>query len=60
MKQRPRIYYSQAQIAQMWDRWQEGVSLNEIGRMSDFLSYRWGQSGGIESAHHSPDTPLEG
>ena len=35
MKQRPRIYYSQAQIAQMWDRWQEGVSLNEIGRMFD-------------------------
>ena len=35
MKQRPRIYYSQAQIAQMWDRWQEGASLNEIGRMFD-------------------------
>jgi len=35
MKQRPRIYYSQAQIAQMWNRWQEGVSLNEIGRMFD-------------------------
>lgn len=35
MKQRPRLYYSQAQIAQMWDRWQEGVSLNEIGRMFD-------------------------
>ena len=35
MKQRPRIYYSQAQITQMWDRWQEGVSLNEIGRMFD-------------------------
>jgi len=35
MKQRARIYYSQAQIAQMWDRWQEGVSLNEIGRMFD-------------------------
>jgi IS30 family transposase len=35
MKQRPRIYYSQAEIAQMWDRWQEGVSLNEIGRMFD-------------------------
>ena len=35
MKQRPRIYYSQAQIAQMWDRWREGASLNEIGRMFD-------------------------
>jgi len=35
MKQRPRIYYTQSQIAQMWDRWQEGVSLNEIGRMFD-------------------------
>jgi IS30 family transposase len=35
MKQRPRIYYTQSQVAQMWDRWQEGVSLNEIGRMFD-------------------------
>ncbi len=35
MKQRPRIYYTQSQIAQMWDRWQEGISLNEIGRMFD-------------------------
>lgn len=35
MKQRPRIYYTQAQISQMRDRWQEGVSLNEIGRMFD-------------------------
>ena len=35
MKQRPRIYYTESQIAQMWDRWQEGVSLNEIGRMFD-------------------------
>ena len=35
MKQRPRIHYTQSQIAQMWDRWQEGVSLNEIGRMFD-------------------------
>jgi IS30 family transposase len=35
MKQRPRIYYSRAQIAQMLDRWREGASLNEIGRMFD-------------------------
>ncbi len=35
MKQRPRIYYTQSQIAQMWDRWEEGISLNEIGRMFD-------------------------
>ena len=24
MKQRPRIYYSEAQKAMMWDRWQRG------------------------------------
>jgi len=35
MKQRPRIYYTQEQKAQMWDRWEEGMSLNEIGRMFD-------------------------
>lgn len=33
MKYRKRIYYSDAQKALMWDRWKEGVSLNDIARM---------------------------
>ena len=33
MKQRPRIYYTEADKALMWDRWQKGESLNEIARL---------------------------
>jgi len=35
MKQRRRIYYSAAQRAEIWDRWQRGESMNEIGRFFD-------------------------
>ena len=35
MKQRTRIYYTETQKAQMWDRWQRGESLNAIGRVFD-------------------------
>jgi len=35
MKQRRRIYYSAAQRDEMWDRWQRGDSLHEIGRLFD-------------------------
>ena len=35
MKQRPRIYYSEAQKAVMWDRWQTGDSLASIARLFD-------------------------
>jgi IS30 family transposase len=35
MKQRPRIYYSEAQKAMMWDRWRQGESLHEIARLFD-------------------------
>jgi len=31
MKQRPRIYYSEAQKGMMWDRWQRGESLHAQG-----------------------------
>jgi hypothetical protein len=31
MKYRPRIYYSDAQKALMWDRWQKGDSMHAIG-----------------------------
>ena len=35
MKQRPRIYYTEEQKALMWDRWQQGDSLNTIARLFD-------------------------
>ena len=35
MKQRTRIYYTEAQKAEMWDRWQKGESLHVIGRHFD-------------------------
>jgi IS30 family transposase len=35
MKQRPRIYYSDAQKAFMWDRWQQGDSTRAIARLFD-------------------------
>jgi IS30 family transposase len=35
MKRRKRVYYSQAQKDEMWDRWQRGESLHEIARSFD-------------------------
>ena len=35
MKQRPRIYYTEAQRALMWDRWQKGESLQHIALLFD-------------------------
>ena len=35
MKQRPRIYYTEADKALMWDRWQKGESLNSIAMLFD-------------------------
>lgn len=35
MKYRTRIYYTDEQKALMWERWQKGDSLNEIGRLFD-------------------------
>ncbi len=35
MKQRPRIYYTEADKTLMWDRWQKGESLNSIARLFD-------------------------
>jgi IS30 family transposase len=34
-KYRTRIYYTEADKALMWDRWQKGESLNEIARLFD-------------------------
>ena len=35
MKYRKRIYYSEADKALMWDRWQKGDTLHEIARLFD-------------------------
>jgi IS30 family transposase len=35
MKQRRRIYYSAAQRAEIWDRWQAGESMSSVGRRFD-------------------------
>ena len=35
MANRTRIYYSDAQKAEMWDWWQQGESLKSIGRLFD-------------------------
>ena len=35
MKQRPRIYYSDAQKALMWERWKQGTTLHEIAKLFD-------------------------
>ena len=35
MKQRRRIYYSAAERAEIWDRWQAGESMSSIGRRFD-------------------------
>jgi hypothetical protein len=35
MKYRTRTFYSDAQKAMMWDRWQQGESLHDIARCFD-------------------------
>ena len=32
MKQRARRYFTQTEMAEVWDRWENGESLNSIGR----------------------------
>ena len=54
MEHRPRIYYTDAQKALMWDRWQKGESLNAIarlfGRHHPSIRGVLAQSGGIRPA----------
>ena len=54
MAYRTRIYYTETQKAEMWDRWQRGESLNAIGRAFDRSSSSiFGQiapTGGIRPA----------
>jgi len=54
MKQRPRIYYTEEQKALMWNRWQQGESLNAIARLFDrhhsAIQGVLAQTGGIRPA----------
>jgi IS30 family transposase len=54
MEHRPRIYYTEAQKALMWDRWQKGDSLHAIarlfGRHHPSIQRILVQSGGIRPA----------
>ena len=57
MKQRPRIYYSDTQKALMWERWKQGWTLNEIGRLFDrphtSIQQIFVRTGGIQPAARS-------
>ena len=52
MKQRRRIYYSQAQKAQMWARWKEGWTMHQIAHLFDrghsSIQKILAESGGIQ------------
>ena len=57
MKRRPRIYYSDSQKALMWDRWKEGATLHEIGKLFDrphtSIHRILSETGGIRPAERS-------
>ena len=54
MKQRRRIYYTEAQKALMWERWRKGESLHAIARLFDrghsAIQGILAQTGGIRPA----------
>jgi len=54
MKQRPRIYYTESQKAQMWERWRKGESLQHIAELFDrnhsSIQRILAESGGIQPA----------
>ena len=54
MKRRPRIYYSDSQKALMWERWKQGWTLHEIGKLFDrshpSIQRILAESGGIRPA----------
>ncbi len=54
MKYRKRIYYTEADKALMWDRWQKGDSLHAIARL--FNRHHGSVRGVLErtGAHESP------
>ena len=54
MKQRPRRYFTDSEMALVWDRWQKGESLNAIARSLDrrhsAIQGALARSGGIRPA----------
>jgi IS30 family transposase len=54
MKQRPRMYYTEAQKALMWERWKKGESLQQIAQLFDrnhsSIQRILAESGGIRPA----------
>ena len=63
MKRRPRIYYSDSQKALMWERWKQGWTLQEIGKLFDrphnSIQQILAQTGGIRpSARRRAATAL--
>jgi IS30 family transposase len=54
MKQRPRLYYTEAQKAVMWERWKKGESLQQIAQLFDrnhsSIQRILAESGGIRPA----------
>ena len=54
MKQRPRIYYTEAQKVLMWERWKKGESLQQIAQLFDrnhsSIQRILAESGGIRPA----------
>ena len=59
MKRKPRTYYTNAQKAVMWDRWQKGESLHSIAACLIVLTNRsdafWPRLAG--SARHRGSVP---
>lgn len=57
MKQRARIYYSDSQKALMWERWKQGWTLQEIGKLFDrthsSIHRILAETGGIRPAQRS-------
>lgn len=57
MRQRPRIYYSESQKALMWERWKQGWTLHEIGKLFDrahsSIHQILAQTGGIRPVQRS-------
>ena len=51
MKQRPRRYFTDSEMAVVWDRWEQGDSINEIardlGRFHSSVQGAMARTGGI-------------
>ena len=54
MKQRPRRYFTQTEMAEVWDRWEQGESLNaiarDLGRYHSAVQGALARTGGIRPA----------